>query len=393
MMIVILTFDGGHCYILKLGVVLVKATNMSHTTWFHSHLDTDNDVSPGIKDMVKEKGSTCVSIIVPTHRLGQDRQSDIKEVQRAILVAKQSGLKKEEKILSGIDDLFDQIDFNRHKEGIGIFVSSNIKKLVIFPFPVTKKIIVNNLFYLHDLLYLENYSAPYYLVEISGKEIRLFRGIMDHLEEIIDENFPKNITDDYEYSKPSQSSSYAGYTHVKGFEKDKSEIQHLRLRKAFREIYNCLVKYLPAKETPLLLCGPQRDISLFESGIDHLDNMVALIRDNNQHAGIRELEELAWHQIKSFTDQQKLKMVDEFKEKIGAGLAVYGMEAVWKAAKEGKGFRMLVEKEYNGGAMVTQEIDTVNEIMSAVLEKNGKIIIVEKDVLKDFKRIALIKRY
>ena len=134
MMRVILTFDGGHCYILKLGVVLVKATNMSHTAWFHSHLDTANDVSPGIKDMVKEKGSTCVSIIVPTHRFGQDRQSDIKEVQRAILVAKQSGLKKEEKILSGIDDLFDQIDFNRHKEGIGIFVSSHIKKLVIFSF-------------------------------------------------------------------------------------------------------------------------------------------------------------------------------------------------------------------------------------------------------------------
>ena len=52
------------------------------------------------------------------------------------------------------------------------------------------------------MLYLENYSTPYYLVEISGKEIRLFRGIMDHLEEIKDEDFPKEITDDYEYTKP-----------------------------------------------------------------------------------------------------------------------------------------------------------------------------------------------
>lgn len=69
------------------------------------------------------------------------------------------------------------------------------------------------------------------------------------------------------------------------------------------------------------------------------------------------------------------------------------MEAVWKAAKEGKGFSMLVEKEYNGSAIVTQEVDPVNEIMSTVLEKNGKVVIVEKDVLKDFKRIALINRY
>ena len=86
-------------------------------------------------------------------------------------------------------------------------------------------------------------------------------------------------------------------------------------------------------------------------------------------------------------------MIDEFKEKIGAGLAVYGMEPVWKAAKEGKAFKMLVEKEYNRSASITQEVDTVNEIMSNVLEKNGKIIIVEKDALKDFKRIALINRY
>ncbi|HEX6168112.1 MAG TPA: hypothetical protein VFZ33_00365, partial [Chitinophagaceae bacterium] len=320
---------------------------MSHTTWLHSHLDTDNEVSSGIKDMVKEKGSTCVSIIVPTHRLGQDRQSDFKEMQRAILVAKQSGLKEEKKILSGIDDLFDQIDFTRNKDGIGIFVSTHIKKLVKFPFPVTKKIIVNRLFHLHDMLYLENYSTPYYLVEISGKEIRLFRGIMDHLEEIKDENFPKEITDDYEYTKPSQSSSNAGYTHVKGFEKDKSEVQHLRLEKIFRETDKCLVKYLTPKETPLLLCGPKRDISLFKSVTDHLEIIVAVISDNNQRDGVHELEELAWHQIKSFTEQQKLKLVDEFKEKIGAGLAVCGMEAVWKAAKEGKGFKMLVEKEYN----------------------------------------------
>lgn len=372
---------------------MVKATNMSHTTWLHSHLDTDNDVSIEIKDMLKEKGSTCVSIIVPTRRLGQDRQADVKEVQRAVLAAKESVSREEEKILSGIDDLFDRIDFTRNKDGIGIFVSPHIKKLVKFPFPVTKKIIVSKLFHLHDLLYLENYSAAYCLLDISKKEIRFFRGIMDRLEEIKDENFPKEITDDYEYSKPSQSSSNAGYAHVKGFEKDKSEVQQLRLKKIFRETDKCLVKYLTTKETPLLLCAPEREISLFKSVTNHLANIAGLIANNQQRTSMHDMEVSAWGQIISFIDQQKLKSVDEFKEKIGAGLAVYGLEEVWRAAKEGKAFRMLVEKEYNRTGFATQEVDIVNEIMSTVLEKNGKIIIVEKDGLKDFKRIALINRY
>ena len=115
--------------------------------------------------------------------------------------------------------------------------------------------------------------------------------------------------------------------------------------------------------------------------------------DNQQRASKPDMEISAWLLIKSFIDQQKSKLVDEFKEKLGAGLAVYGLEDVWKAAKDGKAFKMLVEKEYNRSAFVTQEVDSVNEIMSAVLEKNGKIIIVEKDDLKDFKRIALINRY
>jgi hypothetical protein len=366
---------------------------MSHTTWLHSPLDTDNDVSSEIKDMVNEQGSTCVSIIVPTHRLGQDRQADVKEVQRAILVAKQSVSIEEEKILSGIDDLFEHIDFTRNKEGLGIFVSPRIKKLVKFPFPVTKKIVVNKFFHLHDLLYLENYSTAYYLLDISKKEIHLFRGIMDHLEEIKDENFPKEIFDDHEYSKPSQSSSNAGYAHVKGFEKDKSEVHHLRLKKIYREADKYLSKYLVIKEIPLLLCAPEREISLFKSVTNHLDNVAGLITNNQQRTGMHDIEGSAWGQIKSFIDQQKSKSVDEFKEKIGAGLAVYGIEDVWKAAKEGKGFKMLVEKEYNRSAFVTQEVDAVNEIMSVLLEKNGKIIIVEKDDLKDFKRIALINRY
>ena len=366
---------------------------MSHATWLHSPLDTENDVSSEIKNMAKEKGNTCISIIVPTHRMGQERQSDIKEVQKAVLLAKQSIPDEEEEILSGVENLFEQIDFTRNKDGIGIFASPHVKKLIRFPFPVTKKIIVDKIFHLHDLLYLENYSIVYYLLDISKKEIRLFRGIMDHLEEIKDENFPKKIMDDYEYSKPSQSSSHAGYSHLKGFEKDKSEVQHIRLEKICRETDKWLSKYLVGTETPLLLCGPQRELSLFKAVTNHLDNIAGLVSDNQQRGNMPDMEISAWLQIKSFINQQKSKLVDEFKEKLGAGLAVYGMENVWKAATEGKAFKMLVEKEYNRSAFITQEVDTVNEIMSTVLEKDGRVLIVEKDTLKDFKRIALLTRY
>ena len=370
-----------------------KTKDMSHTTRLQSTFDTDNVISSEIKEMVKEKGNTCISIVIPTHRLGQDRQGDSKEIQKAILAAKESVSIQSRDSLFGIEDLVEQIDFNRNKDGIGVFVSPHIKKLVKFPFPVSKKIIVNKLFHLHDLLYLENYSATYYLLDISKKENRLFRGAMDQLEEIRDENFPREITEEYEYNKPSPSSSSAGYAHVKGFEKDKTEVQQIRLKSVFHDLDKSLVKYLVTKEVPLILCGPERDISLFKSVTNHLDNIAASITDNQQRSSMHDKEISAWLQIKAFIDRQKLKLIDEFKEKVGAGLAVYGIEEVWKAANEGKGLKMLVEKDYNRSEFVMQEEDAVNEIMMTVLEKNGKVIIVEKDALRDYKRIALITRY
>jgi len=194
---------------------------MSQTTWLQNHSARTNNTDFGIRDMVNEKGSTCVSIIVPTHRTGPYRQRDRSEIQKAITSAKRMLLNKPAEILQAIDSLFEKIDFSKSKEGIGIFVSPQVNQLVNFPFPVSRKIVVGEFFVLSDLIYTENYKVTYYLLDISGKEIHLFEGIMDHLEEIRDENFPKKITDNYEYNKPSHSNSGSGSAHVNEVEKDK----------------------------------------------------------------------------------------------------------------------------------------------------------------------------
>ena len=370
---------------------------MSHIPRLKDHSNIDNTISATIKKLINEKDKTCVSIIVPTHSLGQDRQGDRKAIQEAVAEAKQAVLYEREDYLSTIDYLLQQIDFNTAKEGIGIFVSPNIRILIKFPFPVKKKIVVNKFFHLQDLLYIENYCMPYYLLDISKKEIHLFRGIMDQFEEIQNKNFPRKIHEEYEYTKPSRSSSHAGYAHVKGFEKDKSEVEHIRLKKVFREADRCLSEYLTGK-TPLLLCGPERDISLYKFVTKHEHNIITSISDNYRGADFHDLELLSWLQIKSYVDNQKLVLIDEFKEKIGAGLAVYGVENVWKAAKAGKGFKLLVEKDYGNTAFVRGRKhrkcgDIVDEIVITTLEKNGKVIIIENDALQDYNRIALIKRY
>lgn len=381
---------------------------MTVSPGLRDHTETGNGLSSDINEMKGEKGKTCISVIVPTHRMGQDRQGDRIEIQEAITVARQEALVESNELFDALDELFLQIDYNQNKEGIGLFVSSSIKKIVRFPFPVTKKIVVNKYFDLHDLLYFENYQAKYYLLDISRKEIHLFHGIIDHLEEIKEGIFPKIITEEYEYNKPNQSTSDAGYAHEKGFEKDKSILAKIRMKNYFRQADKSLSKYLVTKETPLLLCGSQENISIYKSATKYSDNIVACMGDNYRDSNIHDLEVFAWLQIRSFLDGQKLQLIKEAKEKMGRALTAVGIKEVWKAAKAGRGLKLLVEKEYDQPAFITDNDilflqhpgekhvicpDAVNEIMTTVLEKKGTVIIVEKDILGDLQRMALILRY
>jgi hypothetical protein len=64
--------------------------------------------------MVKEGGKPV--FLIPTHRIGQDRQGDRIEIQRAEMTANGALVNESGNFLLAIDFLFQQIDFGRNKE-------------------------------------------------------------------------------------------------------------------------------------------------------------------------------------------------------------------------------------------------------------------------------------
>lgn len=385
---------------------------MKHPTWLQNHATAGNeDIMSCIRDMINEKGDTCISIIVPTHRFGRDRRSDLTSVREAIAEVRNelagNHVQRAEQLFA-VYNLMQQIHFGRNKDGVGIFVSASLKKLIRFPFPVTRRVLINQYFYLPDLLYIENYSLNYYLLNISAHKMVLFEGQLDHLEEVRDENFPVTITDDYEYSRPSQSSSHAGYAHEKAFEKDKSILKRLRIEKEYHSVDKKLNRYLSNSSTPLILSGPKEDISIYRSITSHEGNIVAAISNNYSNIRHHDLELFAWLQIQSHVDKQKQQLMEDAIEKTGTGKGVYGIEKVWSCAKDGRGLLLFVERDLSIAAFITEEKrlslqqpqhnsikhpDVVNEVINEVLHKNGKVIIIEKGALHHYNGILMTLRY
>ncbi|ULQ57604.1 hypothetical protein KJS94_05245 [Flavihumibacter rivuli] len=360
------------------------------------------------------QGNICVSIIIPTHRFIPERQGDRSVMEKAIAAAKLQLHQRYDKtataaIERSIEALAEGIDYNHNMDGIGLFVSGKVQLLEKFHFPIEEKVLVSDRFEIRDLLYQLNYSKPYFLLMLTENDARLFQGQLDQLAEVKDNNFPREYTDSYLYEHPSRSSSYSGYAGTKGFEKDKSFIEAERHEKFFQSIDHILDNYL-VQGTALVVTAVTKELAWYEKVTRHQSNIIGTIEGNYTYQDQHILAGKAWDIYRNYRNRQKQDLVKDFEEKIGEGHGLEQLENVWEAAWQGRGLKLLVEKDFRKPGFIDpvnasrlhlksplfpHEVipDAVDKVIETVLEKNGEVYFVEQDSLKDHGHIALITRY
>ncbi|HEY0678694.1 MAG TPA: hypothetical protein VGD17_10435 [Chitinophagaceae bacterium] len=373
----------------------------------------DKPLEEDLELLQQQNGSTCISIIVPVHRLSPERRTDRLEVKRTfekarLQIAHKFTPEEAAPFLNTLDELYNGIDFNHNPEGLGFYVSGNTQLVVPFPFPVQEKVIVGDNFLLRDLIYKHCYAQPYYVLFVTEKINRLFEGKWERLTELKDDHFPMEYIDEYAYSSPERSSSYAGHAHVKMFERDKSDMQKIRITAFFRKMDKILNKYI-TNDTPLILVGVDSKLTLFYDVSRHTKNIIAKIGGNHNYDNPKQLSLLAWDTMKIHFENEAEFALKEFEDKIGKQRGVSGIEHVWTATQEGRGLKLLVEKDFSVPAYVAADKthlylnaprmphkgipDAVDEIIQAVLEKKGSVYFFDNGGLDNYRHIALITRY
>lgn len=361
----------------------------------------------------KGKGNICVSIIIPTHRTFPDRKSDVLILRRAINKAEQLLQNNYPadiavSLMNTLDTLLEQVDFNHNEDGLGLYVSSDNHFLAKFPFPVKEKVVVGNSFQIRDVLYKANYSDPYYVLLLAENEARLFNGSWNELEEINDNSFPMEYEDEYHYDPPGRSISSSGQFHIKNLEKDKSKLEVARYKDFFQNVDKSLSRYLLNNE-PLIILGAEKQLAMFENVSTQKNSLAEKINGSYTHFNIKQLSDLVSPVIFGYLQNERAKLFEEFKVKVGQQLATSGIEDIWNIAREGKAFKLIVEKDYHcpgfldvntnrfslrppAGTHITLT-DAVDDLMELVFEKGGMVFFVDNGLLKDYHRMVLITRY
>ena len=366
-----------------------------------------------IDAMLTHKGQPCISITIPTAKYTRARKENPALIKKAVTKAKRliahTAWPKDQlrQLEHRLDSLEEKLDYMGFQEGVAIFLSSDFFKIQSLPFTVGEKVTLSGNFEIRDLIYFNQFLKPYYLLAVSKKRVRLFKGCGRDLEEVINNDFPKQYIEEYEYARPTIGSpSSSG---LKAFERDKSILENTRLRDFFRQADNSLGKYLKG-ENCLFVAGVNEELADFDDVSRHANNVIGKIHGNFDVDAIHPLAETAWNIMRQNVKAYHKKLLTKLEEDFGKNLAIFGITSVWRAALEGKGLTLLVEKGYVATGYIhpstpihlyptppvgeyTIVRDAVEEIIKTVLEKGGGVQIVDNGELINSDHIALLLRY
>lgn len=358
--------------------------------------------------LLKSNEPACVSIIIPTDRVNTKKniellKKSIKEA-KALLMARKLPDDVTNETITRIDMSIIRMP-ETVSEGLGFYISQHQFAVVTFPFEVRHKVIVGGSFALRDLLYLKQYSVPYFVVNLSKKGVQLFKGVLDDLEEIKDEKFPMLYEDQFEYQPAALANSSSNS--LKSYEKEKNQITEIRLRSVFRDA-DAHVRKLLSEGTKVFLAGTQKMISLYTSVTELGDRITGKVAGSYDGNNLSKLRENSWLAYCRVSKSQIAKRIIDLQEKRGGHLAE-GVQEAWTSAANGKGLRLMVEKDLHHLAYRKEGQDTiqlqppqkpytiipdiVDELIDTVQSHGGEVLFTENGQLKEFHHLALVLRY
>ena len=148
---------------------------------------------------------------------------------------------------------------------------------------------------------------------------------------------------------------------------------------------------------------------MFKSKTDYKTKISGELSGDFIHQSAIEKGKLLEKTIHNYIEQEGQKLIDRLNDAIGKDLAVCGIQDVWYSAKSGNGLILMVEKDFEiSGYEVSAEPnlylsipnkeydivrDAVEDCISTVISKGGKVVVFENEKLKNFNKIALIQRY
>src|SRR5262249_44342100 len=144
------------------------------------------------------------------------------------------------------------IDYNDTLDGLVLAVNRDIAREFVLPFTLDERVVVDDTFFIRDLVHALNRARRYWVLSLSEQPTRLYAATREDLEEITTGGFPMRHTG------PGGETALPGGPGV-----NTSAYRDERHRQFFREVDKACRAFTADDPLPLALAGVDRYLAFF----------------------------------------------------------------------------------------------------------------------------------
>ena len=363
----------------------------------------------------------CLSLYQPTHRAYPENRQDPTRFRNLLKSLEQSLRQKYttreiKPLLQPFQDLSENQEFWNHTlDGLAVFGASGLFRVYRLQRVVPELSVVADSVHIKPLLRILQSSDRYQVLGLNRREVKLFEGNRDVLDEIEPApGVPRTITDALgdELTEPhltvaSYGTGAAGpaMRHGHGAKKDEVDLDAERF---FRAVDRAVLEHHSRPSgLPLILAALPEHHSLFRQ-VSHnpflLSEGIVTHPDALPH---EELRERAWRVVEPQYFAKLAALVEEFGAAKSKGLGSDELAFISEAAVAGRVATLLIEAERHIGGKLDRESggivfgdlahpeidDLLDDLGELVLNKGGQVVVVPAERMPVRTGIAAIYRF
>ena len=270
----------------------------------------------------------CVSIYMPTHKVGTDQQDSIlfkKLVTSAEEKLLEYGVRKPE-LLTGmryVQNLLLDSDFWRHQsDGLAVFLSPTLSQIFRLPAQFEELTVIGKKFHLKPLLPMLNEDGQFYILAISLNEVRLFLATKQRVNEVELVEVPTSLQEALFMDDPEKHLSLHTSTNNPGAPGRRSAIFHgqgaqsdvkkKNILRYFQYVDESLSAMIGDTSLPMLLAGVGYLLPIYHEANTYAHILKSGLEGNPDDLGAKELHKRAQKLLEPLFGENQTKAREQF---------------------------------------------------------------------------------
>ena len=379
-----------------------------------------------LQKLLETSGEWCVSLFMPTHRVGREQQQDPIRFKNLVTGAQDKlfeyGLSRPDvqELMRPAESLLADEDFWQHQsDGLAFFLTSEFSQSFRLPSSFDELVSIGNNFHIKPLLPILSRDGLFYTLTLSMNKTRLFLGTRDQIDEVdlgdiptsmqaaLQLDDPEKYTDFHtSASSPGRDGKRQAVFHGHGLKQSEEKTNILRY---FQKVDRGLKDLLEEQTIPMVLAGVDYLLPIYHKANTYQGLLKKGLEGNPEELNEKELHKLAWNLVEPIFKEEQKQMLKQFKQLHGqqSDRASDDLKTVVKAANFGQVETLFVpfgvqrwgryDSQQNKVILekkpTPENEDLLDFAAMHTLFNSGKVYAVQPDKLPGDGELAAILRY